>query len=214
MRFFMIHRLSSLSLALVGLVTLALSVNGCGGNVVAPGSGGGGTSTTTTGTTTSTTGGFFSCDGPGQCLLVEPGCCSGCGMQEIDALVAVNSAQVSAYHKSVCPVETPCPACASQPNPNLFAYCDNGTCRAADIRTHEVSACSSNADCHLRLGPGCCEACGGSAFELTAVSAGLEALVCSPSTACDDCVPQYPLDAEAVCSNGHCGVVFKAAAGG
>lgn len=210
----MILRASSLSLALAGV---GLVASGCGSTVVEPGAGGGGSGATTTGTTTTTTttgtGGFSSCDGPGQCVLVEQGCCSSCGTQSLDTLVAVNAAQASAFHQSVCPEEVPCPACASQQNPNLFAYCDSGTCRAADVRTHEVSACSSNGDCSLRIGTSCCEPCSGPGFELTSVSGSLETLVCSPSTACDDCAPQYPFDAAAVCSNGHCGVAFKADGG-
>lgn len=195
---------------------LALSIVGCGGNVSVDstsGGGGGAGGGTTTGTTTGTGNDFTSCDGPGQCVLAVPGCCSGCGVPEVGDFAAVNSAKLDAYHTSVCPEETPCPACEGGINPNLFAYCDAGKCVAADVRTHAVSACATSADCHLRVGAGCCEGCGPvSESDLTVTSnavPGLEALVCGPNAGCPECAPQYPPDVAPSCGgDGHCELVL------
>lgn len=199
--------------------TLALlfALPACGGNVSISGSssggsgGEGGTSgTTTSGTTTSTTADFYACTGPGQCVLAVPACCSGCGIQEASAFEAVNGAQADAYFKHVCPEPTPCPACESQPNPNVFAYCDAGKCAVADVRAHPVSECGTDADCHLRNGAGCCETCGVDQNVVIAVSylvQDLQSLTCTPDAGCPKCLPQYPEGWTAVCTEmAHCAI--------
>lgn len=197
--------------------TLALlfAVPACGGNVSVSGSGGGGsggaggttTGTTTTGTTSSSDD-FFSCNGPGQCVLAVPSCCSGCGIQEASAFEAVNAAKADAYFKDVCPEPMPCPECVSQPNPNLFAYCDSGKCAVADARTHPVSECGVDEDCHLRNGAGCCETCGVDPNVVIAVSSLVQtipSLTCAPDAGCPKCAAQYPEGWTAVCTEAaHC----------
>ena len=186
------------------------ATTGCGGDVSggSGGTGGSGAGTTTSTTTATTT--YDSCDGPGQCVITHGGCCAGCGMPEAETVVAVNAAQIEGYRESVCPEGGACPACATQLNPNLFAYCDAGHCRAADVRTHAVSACATSADCTLRFGTDCCEPCGGSNEMLTAVSGagGLSSLVCGAFMPCPPCVPQYPTDATVICDLGHCQVAL------
>lgn len=182
---------------------------GCGGKVIAGGSGGNGGNGGGADT-------FTACDGPGQCVLVGNSCCGTCGEEDLAGKKAVNGAQADAYFQSVCPDPTPCPACAAQPNPNLFAYCDNGTCRAADVRTHAVSACTSDADCTLRGGTECCQPCMPTDSELTAVNktSDLSSLVCAPDEACGLCLTQYPPDAAAICNAGHCEVILAGLGGG
>lgn len=186
------------------VLTLAASA-GCGSKVVAGGgSGGTGTGGTSSGDGGSTS--FTACNGPGQCELVGTGCCGSCGTPELTGKTAVNSAQADAYFKSVCPEPVPCPACAEQPNPNLFAYCDSGNCRAVDVRTDALSACNTDADCRLRFGTDCCESCSGDTSQLVAVSVSndLGALTCSPNEDCPGCIPGYPPGAIAICNAGHC----------
>lgn len=195
------------------VIAAALAAPACGGTVVGTG-GGAGNGTTSTGTGTTTTGtvtAFDACTGPGQCLLVDKGCCSSCGTESLDSKVPINAASSEAYFQSICPEPVPCPACASQPNPNLFAYCEAGQCVAADVTTNFVSACVSDADCHLRNGSACCEQCTGSLDQLIAVSVAnnLPALLCGPNDGCPKCLPSYPIDAVAICSAGHCAVALK-----
>lgn len=154
---------------------------------------------------------FNACTGPGQCILTFPGCCDGCGVPELGDVVAIHKDNFEAFHQSACPNETECPKCASVINPNLFAYCDLGTCKAADTRTHHVGACVSDTDCRLRIGTSCCESCiAASTSDLTAVSTSseLESLVCEPMTGCPACAPQYPPEASAFCADGQCAVVI------
>jgi hypothetical protein len=156
------------SLALLGTIALLGSAGACGGGVQgaggsgAGGSGGGGSG-----------GGaaFDACTGPKQCVLTNATCCGVCGMPEVTDMVAVNQAKLDAFRGDLCPQPVGCPECAQEPNPNLFAYCEEGRCVAADARTHAVSACTDTSDCVLRYGMGCCEStCQGVESELTSVS--------------------------------------------
>lgn len=219
-------RPSSFSIS-IGLLACVL---GCGGNVAvgtggaggAGGAGGGTTTGTATASTTSSTGtggslpdDFTACDGPGQCTLVTVECCPPCGMPELPDVLAVHVAQGMAYKDYTCPDPVDCPACETGYNPHLFAYCDTaaGKCVAADTRTHAVSACTADEQCALRNGTECCENCNElQSYELTAVASGadpsLMELVCAPEIACPPCVPIYPADVIAICSNdGHCQVL-------
>jgi hypothetical protein len=190
------------------LLTALAAAAGCGSSVV-DGSGGGGT---TAGTGTGGGGSSFdACTGPGQCVLVANGCCGTCGMPGPGSLASVNQAQASAFQMSVCPNPPPCPECAQQPNPDLFAFCEpSGHCLIGDVHTNPVSACTTDADCTLRFGSDCCEACEGNSSQLVALNknSDLHALVCAPDTGCPGCVPMYPAGAAAVCDAGHCAVVF------
>lgn len=210
-------------LLLASSFMFCFSTAACSGNVVVEntggnhgGLGGGGNGqtgvTTSSGSLTSTSPiDFAACDGPGQCMLAEPGCCPACGIPELGAFAPINSKYEADYQKYVCPEPTPCPACETIPNPNLFAYCDAGHCVAADVRTHAVSACKSSSDCHLRAGSACCEACGDVSFDsLIAVSGtsgvSLASLVCSPNGDCPDCIPNYPAAVATCADDGHCQV--------
>ncbi len=197
----------------------------CGGKaIIDAGSGGAGSTTTSTSITTSTSTStsssgnhFDACDGAGQCMMAWPGCCEGCMEPELDDLVPINKSQADAYHLDQCPEAQPCPQCIGCPNGNLFAYCDNGTCRGADLRVHELSKCDGPTECSLRAGSDCCENCG----EIGSICGGLVAinqqqqgeltkLVCEDGiAACPPCVPLYPDEAFADCIDGHCQVVIS-----
>ncbi|HEX9294923.1 MAG TPA: hypothetical protein VF881_03790 [Polyangiaceae bacterium] len=150
------------------------------------------------------------CSGPGQCVLEKKGCCNPCGTPVLDSFAAVNASYVEAYQAATCPVPMPCPRCATVPNVYFAARCVGTHCQAFDVRqVPELSACSVDGDCRLRLGLDCCEC--GSLGQWTAVSlSGLAALgttVCAPDTACDDCAPTPPAGTTPICSGGHCEVV-------
>jgi hypothetical protein len=119
----------------------------------------------------------------------------------------VNSTYTDAFRAFTCPVPTPCPKCATAPNPYIGARCVSSHCQAFDTRqVPEFSMCTVNDDCRLRKGLDCCEC--GSTGEWTAVSfageAALDQAVCAPMTGCLDCLPVPPPSTTAVCVQGHC----------
>lgn len=192
--------------------------SGGGGGSVA-GSGGGGTGGGTAGTGGATSGGgggggdacsdpkLKSCQAPGECVLTTNDCCL-CGMPELESFVAMNQ-----QHAGACSCAGPICDCASATNPNLAASCEGGTCVAWDVRKRDdYAACKVDADCRLRAGLDCCEPCLGSPELLVAVrtdsESKLKAAFCAPDAACSKCMVQYPPDAKAVCSAGHCQVLF------
>jgi hypothetical protein len=154
------------------------------------------------------------CDGPGQCLALVPGCCGGCGAPTLDDVTGVNADKQDDFRAATCGDPHPvCPACPTMPEPNLVAFCEQGSCRAHDVRVEDVSSCSKDEDCMLRAAS-CCEPCSPSAFELIAVAkdraADYRAKMCSPDQACSKCMPMYPAGWTASCAtDGHCHVVEK-----
>lgn len=158
-----------------------------------------------------------SCAGRGECTLTSRTCCGVCAAPVVGDVVAVRWDRAEEYRNGVCggsgPV--PCPACASMENPHLSATCRAGACTAIDVRTDETSACSTDADCMLRYGTGCCEPCGtDSTSRLTAFRKDALAAVvrCLPNEgACPPCVPTYPSNARAACNaqTKHCEVILS-----
>lgn len=198
--------------------SLPLLLAFCGGKAVVdgpPGSGGaGGTTASTTPSAISvavTSGGadFASCSVPGTCVLATNTCCGVCGKPTLGDFDAVNQSQTTAHRAAVCPTpEGPCPGCATEPNPDLFAYCDvgAGTCRPANLPETEYAACMVDSDCTLRNGLGCCT-CGDSSgwVAVTASRLGdLATVLCEPTEACPDCEPQPPVGVQASCVEGRC----------
>jgi hypothetical protein len=148
--------------------------------------------------------------------MAWPGCCEGCFKPELDDLVPINKSQAEAFFDDQCPNPEGCPQCAGCPNGNLFAFCDGGTCRGADLRVHELSQCDDPSECQLRGGTDCCEECGAisaSCGVLVAINPQLQSaladLVCADDAACPPCMPLYPDDAFADCIDGHCQVIVS-----
>jgi hypothetical protein len=218
-------------------IALIASLAACDGSTENPsGEGGAGGSGATGGTgATGATGGsgasggsgatgggadFGACSLPGQCLLVEPGCCGGCGEISLPQVEPINAEHAQDYYDATCGEENPaCPDCAGFRDPGMFAWCDAGHCAEADIDTHPLGQCSSASDCVLRAGVDCCETCGLVSIEqLVAINAtaqpGLGELVCpADGGACPPCVPEYPANVVAHCDAGRC-VVAELQPGG
>lgn len=228
---------------LVGVVALSacgseVRDDSASGGGSASGQGGAGTSSTATGTgatstsstsasstsssSTSTGNGggpsFAACGAAGTCVLALQDCCGPCGDPAITDYDAVNRDAEDAHFAAVCPdpAGTPCPGCAVDPDPNLFAYCDldGGRCVGADLPRTELASCETWEDCTLRAGVGCCEPCEAAdpwawvALRADAVD-DLEALVCEPGTGCPECGPPTPpAELFAECLDGVCNVVL------
>lgn len=214
-------RLSVLAL-LFAAASIGTATTACSSQTVvdAPGGGGAGTGGGATGGGGSGTGGagFDECNGPGQCVVAVPGCCGTCGMPTLASVEPIASTQQDEFYAATCPNPegTPCPGCASFPNGNLFAYCEGGRCREADMTASPFSACTQPSDCALRWGTGCCPGCSGSwepglGGDLVAVAtsqlAAFTSEVCAGDVACDDCAPDFPPGAAADCIAGHCAVI-------
>jgi hypothetical protein len=178
-----------------------ISVAGCGSVVGTPGGSGGGGGGAST---------WAACTAPGQCQLAAKGCCGTCGTPAITDVNGVNINEGAAYQADNCPGPIPpCPACVSQINPELAAFCVAKTCTPIDVRSDDVSACSTDADCRLRYS-GCCESCADAAPSLVIAlsqsgAATYQSQVCAPDQACDKCAPLYPASMTAVCAaSKHC----------
>lgn len=180
-----------------------------------PADDGGGAGSSSNGSSSSSASGgpdFGACTANTQCILQAPGCCEPCVEPTLETVEPINQSQSQAFREATCEsLDAPCPACASQPNPNLFAYCSAGQCEEADVETERWNECERNSDCRLRVGTGCCEPCHeASVYELVAVPVeGQGALldkVCDGDVACFECAPTYPTEAEAVCDQGACKV--------
>jgi hypothetical protein len=199
------------SVSPLAALAAALVASACGGSVIATSPGGGGAGGAGQGGAGQ--GGAVdhdACDGPGQCVLVEPSCCASCESVGIDGVVSIHQDALTDFHLAQCGgVDVGCPACASTYDPRMFAFCEAGTCQKALVQETPLAQCSGPDDCRLRAGLGCCVCnAGGEWVAITAVEeAALEALVCAPGTACAECEPVPPADLFADCIEGVCQVV-------
>lgn len=152
---------------------------------------------------------WAACDVTSECVLSGNSCCGVCGAPSLANVDGVNRARSDEHFRDVCPMPIPCPTCPSALNPDLQVTCASSRCAPFDVRLSDVSLCTSDADCRLRVTQ-CCE-CGGdtSPFALIAVSSepGYSTLVCDPMIGCPECAPTYPDTVRAVCAaDGHCAV--------
>ncbi len=215
----------------VGAAVVAFAGVGCGGNATSGTSGtgasggsgasGGTGATGATGGTGATgatggTGGVGgncgaaakSCAVTSDCILTAASCCV-CSKPQLSDYIAINKAQ-----QKSCVCQGPACGCAAAPNPYLGATCKSGTCTGFDVQQIDaLSACSSDADCTLRMGLGCCPACSGS--QVVALRAGAEStlakLVCDNGAPqpCPACAPVFPPNTHAACVQGRCQVVTQ-----
>lgn len=138
--------------------------------------------------------------------VINHGCCGYCGIESVGEFEAVNQAYAD-YNDLQCQL-VDCAYCAPPADAEQFgARCNEGSCEVFDIRQSDLSECSSDEDCRLRAGTGCCEGCGDSSW--VAISAGSERLVealCGDGpVACPACAPAEPSGWVALCgSDGHC----------
>ncbi|MDI1445788.1 hypothetical protein [Polyangium sp. 6x1] len=205
----MLRARSNKGILLVSALLVATLPAACGSEVN-EGSGGAGGSGGSGGTGGAAPN-FGACTGPGQCTLAKNSCCGPCSEPTLADVEPVHVDQVDEYSTFVCPEPTACPACGGAPNPDLFAYCEAGSCVEDDVSKHAFSECNAAADCTLRFGMDCCEACMGGVANLVAVASSslqaMSALVCPPAFGCPPCAPVYPSEWKADCVAGHCAVV-------
>jgi hypothetical protein len=156
-----------------------------------------------------------SCSVPGECDIRPKSCCGMCGAPTPSDMISINWQKGSLYSSAACPGGAACPACFSEPDPNLAPVCRSKACKAVDVRADDaLSACKTDTDCRLRFS-GCCEFCSsGSAMKLIALStagaAEYGANQCHPdATGCPKCAVIYPPDRAARCNPTtlHCEVI-------
>ncbi len=175
-----------------------------------------------------------------DCIVTAAGCCGVCDGPSLGAhdLIAYNKQYGIAVGCGGGPVPgasgdaepgvgapIACPDCAAPaPGTGSLKYfvpdCVEGQCVVDDIREDRVSACTTSADCQLRNGTSCCEAC--TSDDLVAVHRhmcredgcifSLEDLVCGAvQPPCLACAPGKPPNAVATCGPArHCIVEYVA----
>jgi Kunitz/Bovine pancreatic trypsin inhibitor domain len=170
---------------------------------------------------------YDACKVPTDCIVTGAGCCGVCDGPNLSAhdLIAYNKqygigvacgggGPVPGAAGDAAPgVGAPiaCPSCAA-PAPgtgslkNFVPDCVQGQCVVEDLRDSAVSACKVNADCRLRNGTSCCEACTSNDLVAVRSDGSFEKLVCGDVLPpCLACVPGKPANAVATCSPaGHC----------
>ncbi len=98
--------------------------------------------------------------------------------------------------------------------PNYYAQCIVGECQILDVRTSNLSACTTPAQCYLRSGTSCC-GCGSDNLVAVSNEAPVEQVLCAPMAGCAaDCVTPVPSNASAECTRGHCFVDYATSAAG
>lgn len=145
------------------------------------------------------------CESTVDCVI-DHGCCGFCGIDSADQLVAVNSKRASFTSPECALVD--CAECSPPAELGHFgARCNEGTCEVYDVRTNDLSACETDADCRLRAGLRCCEGCGETDWVAVSTDhARVEKALCGDTPVdCPPCAPIVPDDLEAICgADGHC----------
>ena len=135
-----------------------------------------------------------SCAQNSDCVLQINACCWPCGETSLADFDAINAERAADHTAVVCPIPEPCPRCASIPNSNLFATCNNGACEGFDVAASALSECELPSDCALRTNA-CCECSDVNDSTVIALRqdamAEFAALRCDGSEACDLCLPTY-----------------------
>jgi hypothetical protein len=146
------------------------------------------------------------CNQPTDCTIVDTRCCS-CDTSNLSTLVPVNVA----YTSQVAPrCVADCVACpAPPPNADVGQYfaatCTSGQCSIVDIRQTSLTQCSTDAECSLRAGSGCCEGCGSSGWIALSDPTGLGKLVCGTEpVGCPACFPMPDPYLSAACIGSRC----------
>ncbi len=135
------------------------------------------------------------CSSNTDCQILPQSCCD-CGSADIAAYKAVNSrgadagAAVCEGVRCSCPLQVPGP---DFPALYFVPTCRAGRCELVDLRSTELAACTTAADCGLRSGTACCQGCGDNAVAINrGAESGLEQLVCGAEPmACGRCAPIY-----------------------
>ncbi len=154
---------------------------------------------------------------PGDACVLETqsACGPGCEPVTPDRFTPINAKYQQAFEQQR--PEPPCfpPACTPDAGtavnlPYYYAACEAGRCRVRDVRTSELSACTTSSQCQLRAGTACC-ACGADPIAVNSLEAAQQAF-CGSSPCTGLCIG-LPFPQNATCSAGHCQVVFTLDAG-
>ena len=163
--------------------------------------------TTNNGTTNNGVVHWDDCTITSECILTANSCCGVCGVPSAEDMDAVNISMTAEHRLEVCPVEMPCPACPTAPNPNLVPICEDQKCKVLDVAASDYASCEVSEDCTIRAAE-CCE-CGFNGVVALNVSRvqDYEAAVCDPTQECLACEPDYS-QFEGDCVEGRCVVNF------
>ena len=210
------RRTSVPPISTVWMLLVAALPLGCGGRAASSnevgGAGGAGASAGAANAGEAGEGGidWAACEPSDACLLeTQTACGAGCEPVDLARFIPINAKYDAAYREQR--INPPCLGieCMEVPpssvnTPNYYASCLAGRCKAFDIRTSELSACTSDAQCGLRSGADCC-ACGSDDLVAVNTSADLGSALCGANETCPrDCVEPPPPLGGARCTAGHC----------
>jgi hypothetical protein len=157
-------------------------------------------------------GGTAYCESSAECAPISTGCC-GCTAASFATVVGVNRRNLGIIGATKC-AAVDCDFCTVDPTFSWFgASCRENRCIAWDAREEELTRCMTDADCQLRNGYGCCEACESGALPPISVNPSLAGQwICPdlepPCPPCPNGGPAYPGNAFAACVNSRCAVVL------
>jgi hypothetical protein len=145
-----------------------------------------------------------------DCVVIERGCCGSCLPPAKDQVRAVTKSQLEDARKTECPNPVNCGQCdVSDPEPlaPLFeAACVARRCELVNLRTDELSRCTSDGDC-AAVSRSCCPAYSSAPAEYVGVRKGADnaLLECVPA---QPCVPSeaHPVPIAFCAKDGHCAV--------
>lgn len=147
------------------------------------------------------------CSQPTECLILSRTCCGVCSKPSKGDMMAVHKDAASRIRNELCGGgAVPCPACATQSNPNLQAVCTANACDMLVVDESTLSDCSTDSDCQLR-GADLCGCNGGQAIAVNKAGySKYNAMVYGANAVCAaDCDPAFPSNMVAICNTKkHC----------
>lgn len=163
-------------------------------------------------------GDWTACGAADTCVLEAVSCCGPpCEPVPLSAFTAINLAGAAEYWKvhPPCPcILSVCPTVAPEERniPSYAATCEQGQCKAIDIRTSALTACTDSSDCYLRSGTNCCVDCTTDNMVAFSLKADVQTALCGvgpvacPAIGCDIALP---VGLVAVCdSSSHCVAIY------
>lgn len=160
---------------------------------------------------------YDACMRPSDCVVAGTGCCGVCDSPSLTKhdLIAYNVQYQGLLQCGVAlglpaPPDdgdvacAPCPPVAGGSLKYFLPDCVQNQCVVTDLRESPLTECTTNEDCTIRFGTGCCQSCSASDAVALRKDANIEKLVCGDILiGCPDCATPTT-GAVARCYSGRC----------